>query len=184
MPVSRQARAFTLIETMIVVAMIGVLAVVAGVGYRKWILGSYLNEAQGMLMNFRSAEEAFRAENGGYVNVSSGLTSLYPAATPTGAFKTEWGGAGCAGCAGWATLNIHPDAPVHFGYAITADNGGIVAPADITAEGAPVSLASLRGQPWFVAVAVCDIDNDTTTPNTTIYAISADNILRSNNEGH
>jgi prepilin-type N-terminal cleavage/methylation domain-containing protein len=184
MPVSRRTRAFTLIETMIVVALIGILAVVATVAYRRWILSSYLNEAQGMLMNFRSAEEAFRAENGGYVNVA-GLppsATLYPFATPTGSVKTEWGGT-CTGCAGWQSLNIKPDGPVHFGYAIMADNTGVTAPPSISAGGVSVSLATMKGQPWFIAEAVCDVDDDATTPSTTIYAISADNMLRTNNAG-
>jgi prepilin-type N-terminal cleavage/methylation domain-containing protein len=180
MPVSRRTRAFTLIETMIVVVMVGILALVASVAYRKWILSSSLNEAQGMLMNFRATEEAFRAENGGYVNVSSSLSSLYPAATPSRAFKTDWG----APSGGWASLNIKPDGPVHFGYSIIADNSGTAAPpGTITDEGTKVDLTSMRGQPWFVAEALCDVDEDATTPNTTIFAISGDNRLRVNNAG-
>src|SRR5277367_3194830 len=109
MPVVRRTRAFTLIEAMAVVVIIGILAVLASLAYHKWVLSSYVGEAQGMLGNIRSAEETFRAENGGYLNVSNDLSasSLYPSTTPTGDVKTAWGGA-CSGCSGsWAALNVN-----------------------------------------------------------------------------
>jgi hypothetical protein len=30
---------------------------------------------------------------------------------------------------------------------------------------------------------MCDVDNDTTTPPTTMYAVSGDNLIRVSNEG-
>lgn len=182
MPVVRRARAFTLIETMIVVAMVGVLAVVATVAYRKWIRNSYTEEAADMLGNIRSAEENFRAENSGYLSVSNDLNSLYPATLPTEAVKTEWGG-NCTGCVvPWAALNVAPSGAVRFGYAVVAANDGST-PADISINGTNTALTPMGGAPWYVAKAVCDVDNDTTTDPTTIYALSGNNRLIFSNEG-
>src|SRR5258708_39680807 len=98
MPIRRLGRAFTLIEAMIVVVIVGVLAPLATVAYRKWVQGSRLAEAQDLVASIRTAEESFRAENGGYLNVSKALGpgNDYPAATP-GSFKTGWGAA-CSTC--------------------------------------------------------------------------------------
>jgi type IV pilus assembly protein PilA len=181
----RRARAFTLIEVMIVVVIVGVLAVVATVAYRKWVLASYIGEAHDMLGNIRVSEEAFRAENTDYLNVSGGLAkaNLYPTITPTGNSKTQWG----ATPGYWAALNVNPSAPVRFGYAVIADtdNSGnpVALPTSVQNNGVAVDLSPLAGQPWFVASAICDIDSDGAAPDTTLYAVSGTNQIFVNNEG-
>jgi prepilin-type N-terminal cleavage/methylation domain-containing protein len=187
MPTAVRSRAFTLIEAMIVVVIVGILAVVASVAYRKWILSSYIGEAHDMLGNIRVAEEAFRAENTGYLNVSGGLvkSNLYPTTAPNGATKTQWGSAPGQ----WAALNVNPSAPVRFGYAVIADNTGADPTGTVTDigsvqnNGVAVNLAPWAGQPWFVATAVCDIDNDGAVPDTTLFAVSGTNQIFVNNEG-
>lgn len=180
MPVVRRSRAFTLIELAIVVTLIGVLAVIATVAYRKWVLSSYIGEAHNMLGNIRTAEEAYLAENTVYLPVwATGLGVLYPRPTPTGNIATQWGTD-----PGWAALNVNASAPVRFGYAVLVDNTNVTAPpTNITNNGVAVNLAPMTGKPWFVAEAVCDIDNDTATPDTTLYAVSGTNLIFVNNEG-
>ncbi len=183
MPAARRARAFTLIEAMIVVVIVGLLALVATVAYRKWILNSYMGEAQDMLGNIRSAEETFRAENTGYLTISPDLTSsasLYPMPHPIGNSVTAWG---AALPQGWATLNVNPSAPVRFGYAVVANNDNTLAFPTVTNNGVAVNLAAMQGQPWYVAVAICDLDSDSAAPDTTIYAVSGTNQLFVNNAG-
>jgi prepilin-type N-terminal cleavage/methylation domain-containing protein len=95
---TRSRCGFTLVEAMIVVVVAGVLAVLAVTAYRRWVQTAYLSEAQDMVKSIRAAQESFRAENGGYLNVSQGLGPGfdYPLSTP-GQSKTAWGGP-CAGC--------------------------------------------------------------------------------------
>jgi type IV pilus assembly protein PilA len=165
----RRTRAFTLIEVMVVVVVVGVLALLATVGYRRWVRTSYMAEAQDMLGTIRAAEEAFKAESGGYLNVSGTLDLgfTYPAPTP-GAFKSSWGAA-CTQCAGptgatWQALAVEPKGPVAFGYAVVADNtgtapGGSVTPATSRTQGS-FDLSNLAGSPWYVVEAVGDINGD------------------------
>ncbi len=180
MAVVRRSRAFTLIELMVVVVLVGVLALLATMAYRRWIRSSYLGEAHDMLANIRASEETFRAENTGYLNVSTDLATLYPAAMPTGNIKTQWGDNPGL----WTSLNINPNGPVRFGYAVIADNLNAVALPAVQNQGKAVDISGMQGQPWFVATAVCDIDNDTSTPSTTLYVMSGNNSILVNNEGN
>jgi Tfp pilus assembly protein PilE len=165
---------------MFVITLVGVLAVIATVAYRKWVRSSYIGEAHNMLGNIRTAEEAFRAENTGYLDVSGNLTTLYPPGTHTASKATQWDST----TPGWAALNVYASAPVRFGYAVIANNDLVTAPpATVTNNGTAVNLAPMTGKPWFVATAVCDIDNDPATPDTTLFAVSGTNLIFVNNEG-
>jgi prepilin-type N-terminal cleavage/methylation domain-containing protein len=184
MPRVRAVRAFTLIEAMIVVLIVGIIALLATVGYRKWVLGAHVAEANDMLASIRTAEESFLAENGSYINVSKALEppNMYPQPSPVGTITTQWGGP-CNSCTGsWTNINVAPNAPVLFGYAVIAGPaGGGTLPA-ISWNGQPVSLTALQAQPWYVAEAYCDLDGQG-TPDTQIYALSSTNQFMVNNEG-
>jgi len=179
----RAARAFTLIESLFVVVIIGIIAVLATVGYRKWVIQSHEAEAQDMVSNIRQAEEAFKAENGAYVNVSAALEppNMYPQPSPVGSVTTQWGGP-CTSCTGsWTTLNVAPSAPVVFGYAVVA-GAASATPPSIIWNGNAVNLTALVTQPWYVVEAYCDL-NSQGTPDMQIYGVSSSNQLMMNNEG-
>jgi type IV pilus assembly protein PilA len=168
-------RAFTLIEVMIVVAIVGVLAVLAMFSYRRWKWAAYLSEAQDMVSHIRSAEESFKAENGGYwaVNTTLGPGSDYPAATP-GDFKTAWG-APCSVCIvpnAWQRLAVQPNGPVVYGFSLKADNAGGT-PPNIYVNGASQAPAGLGGAPWYVIEA--DGDPAGNGNPTKVFATSGNN---------
>ena len=62
-----RAQAFTLIELMIVVAIIGILAAIAIPNFGKFQCKSKQTEAKSNLKLIQVAEEAYRAENDSYL---------------------------------------------------------------------------------------------------------------------
>jgi type IV pilus assembly protein PilA len=153
---------------MIVVAIVGVLATLAVVGYRKLVQSSHVSEATGMVQNIRVAQENYHSETQQYANVSNSLADYYPAA-PNFQTVTAWGGP-CTNCKDvlWAALPVHVDGPVMFGYATVAGN------ASTAVQGPPANWA-LAANPfpanvttdWFVVAADGDLDGDGTEPNNT-----------------
>jgi prepilin-type N-terminal cleavage/methylation domain-containing protein len=181
----RRSRAFTLIESMIVVVLVGVLALLATLAYRRWVRSAYLSEAQDMVTNIRSAEESFRAENGVYlVPISQGLGPPYdyPAATP-GSLKMAWGApcTVCAGTATWTALNVQPSAPLAFGYSLTGDNTGQPSSVNIKVNGQSLEIANGMTPPWYLIEADGDMNGDGVF--TRVYGMSATNHIFVDNEG-
>src|ERR1700722_20113638 len=69
----RTTRGFTLVEMMIVVAIVSVLAMLAVVGYRKLIMSAHTTEATQMVQSIRTAQEAYHAETQTYVSTTNSL---------------------------------------------------------------------------------------------------------------
>ncbi|HVI55284.1 MAG TPA: type IV pilin protein [Luteibacter sp.] len=70
--VGRRSSGFTLIELMIVVAIIAILAAIAIPTYRDYVTRSKLTEAQNLLTDYRTKMEQYFQDNRTYV--SSGTT--------------------------------------------------------------------------------------------------------------
>ena len=121
---------------MAALVIVGVLATLAVVGYKRWVRSSHVAEANNVINGIAAAQEMYKGETGGYLNVSGTLDNLYPAAKP-GAFKTEWGGP-CGSCMQpWSTLSFQPHGAVAYGYATVAS--AVAIPPD------PGALASGTG---------------------------------------
>jgi type IV pilus assembly protein PilA len=186
----RSRRGFTLIEMMIVIVIVGILAVLAVVGYRKLILTAHTSEATSMIQSIRTAQEAYHAETQTYVSTSTSPTAtLYPAAVP-GAFKTGWG-AGITGvCPAlpaaavtcWSALPIHVDSAVMYGYATTGGVAGNVGfPPLPTINGAPITLPTVAPADWYFIGAMGDVDGNSVF--TTVIGSSFTNDLFIDKEG-
>lgn len=193
-------RGFTLVEVAVTVVIIGILAVIALVAYRRQIAATRTAEATRMITNIRGGQEAHKAEKGVYAHVSSNITAFYPNATP-GANLTQWGGP-CTNCAGgdvngWDKINVHSDGPVIFGYATTAGIGGgsrsgsgpfLMGPStptigDSEIDTAITSQAAVIGptDPMFIALAEADTNEDGTKCH--VLGLSHSNHVVVSNEG-
>lgn len=168
-------------EAMVVAVIVGILSVLAVVAYRRWVTSSKMMEAQNLVSNIRSAEEAFKSENGVYLQVSLAYagtgspTQDYPAATP-GAFKTGWG-ADCLSTIclkpnSWRQLGVQANGPVVYGYAVVANNAGAT-PQNILVNNASYSLAAMSTAPWYVVEADGDPLGQGTF--TKIFGVSGNN---------
>jgi type IV pilus assembly protein PilA len=129
MRVSRKA--FTLIELMVVVAIIAILAAIAIPQYKNYQLKAKTSEAKMNIGAIRSAEEAYAAENGKYM-----LAGFAPGAIPGPAPRNF--NANSASKVGFDKIGFAPAGKVLFTYAVRnndssysgSDNSTVSATAD------------------------------------------------------
>lgn len=81
----RSIQGFTLIEMMIVVAIIGIVAAFAYPAYQDYVLKGRRAEGRAALMEFMHQQERYATQNGTYLAVSLGDTSKFN--TVVGTYK-------------------------------------------------------------------------------------------------
>jgi type IV pilus assembly protein PilA len=143
--IRKSNKGFTLIELMIVVAIIGILAAIAIPNFLRFQLKSKSSEGKVNIAAIRTAEESYLAEFGVYVaavgapaigNVSSAKIPFVEAVAVPGA--------------DFNTLGWTPEGQVFFSYAVAIDaaNPGlsytVSADADIDATGAMQSWGYVK----------------------------------------
>ena len=76
--ISALQRGFTLIEMMIVVALIGILASIAYPSYQSYVIKTKRADMMSEMQNIASEIQARKLAQGSYNNLKSGLTGDYP----------------------------------------------------------------------------------------------------------
>ena len=138
-----KSRGFTLIELMIVVAIIGILSALAIPAFRSYVQKSRMSEGFAFLGEIRQRQEAYRAEFGQYATVQ-----WQPQAMPlTNGLRRAW-----TPTADWRQLGAAPDGPTRFIYDATGDVPGM------TPAGCPAGLGANDFS--FCAHAEIDLDGD------------------------
>lgn len=108
----KNQQGFTLIELMIVVAIIGILSAIAIPNFMTFRLKAKTSEAKANLGSIRTCEEAYKAEYDTYY----GPITAYPA-TP-GAASQAWTTAATA----FSAIGFSPSGKVYYSYAVTTAN--------------------------------------------------------------
>jgi type IV pilus assembly protein PilA len=134
--IRKSNKGFTLIELMIVVAIIGILAAIAIPNFLRFQLKAKSSEGKVNIAAIRTAEESYLAEFGVYV-----IAPLSPLAPPV-SVKQVFVDSGAGAPNSFGTLGWLPEGQVFFQYGVNATLPG-------------VSQA-------FTISATADIDGDTT----------------------
>ena len=114
----KSEKGFTLIELMIVVAIIGILAAIAIPNFLRFQLKSKTSEAKVNLAAIRTAEESYLAEFGSYVNAAA-----TPGTAP-GSTKAPFTGGGLSN---FDTLGWAPEGSVFFQYGVAVSTTNVLA---------------------------------------------------------
>lgn len=138
---NRALKGFTLIELMIVVAIIGILAAIAIPNFIRYQLRSKSSEAKTVNGGIKTSQESFRAEYDAYVQVPA----VNPVAASNRNTKTAWNILACnaacnranisvdqmaqGDCQSYECVGYRPSGDVYYDYdTTTRDPAGAVTP--------------------------------------------------------
>lgn len=152
-----QSAGFTLVELMTVVAITGILAAVGVTLIRGHLNVAKANRALSGIAAIRAAEEAFRAENGRYLDCSGSTAKWYPMLVP-GKAKYEWHQTGHVDGPCWATLPVTNTSPTQYGFLLNAGTPNTAFPTTFQTAQAPTLTAS--PDPWYIIQVKGDIDGN------------------------
>ena len=149
-------QAFSLIELMIVVAIIGILAGIAVYMYTKTHRKAKASEVRVMFAEFKAKQELHYVENDTYLATGTEATP-HPAApagadTPTPVAPLP---------ASWETLKVTPNATnLYCTYVAVTGPAGDASNAGGKANGAPFNFSTyVPTADWYYLLAECDFDN-------------------------
>ncbi len=159
----RACDGFTLVEVMVVVAIIGILAALAVAGLRKRANESNVAGAIVVVKSIAAAEEQYRALNQVYYDVPN-ASQWYPDLPPPNQKSSFWmaaRGGGDSRSDDWYRLN--PDIRQRVEFQFRADAGNPDEDPTPNMATAAITLPPVApNEPWYLIQARADADGDTT----------------------
>ncbi|MBX3250824.1 MAG: prepilin-type N-terminal cleavage/methylation domain-containing protein [Myxococcales bacterium] len=153
MPRRRSSEAgFTLMELMIVVAIVGILAAIAIPTFTAYVQKSRTTEATTFLAEIKQRQEAYRAEFNQYADVMN----PQPSTIPRGGQQIGWDPTQ----AEWQQLGAAADNAVRFQYDTFAGLPSQAVSGGLAGCGGGAGTGVDNTEFWFVAQAVGDLDGD------------------------
>jgi len=189
-PLSRRQNAgFTLVEMLIVVAILGILAALAMVGYRRYVARARVTEAVAILSEIASKEQIYFLEFGGYLPLRTdgavipspdeSADAFYPVSPSAAGFESARTATSIADPAGWPvawrSIGLRPREPqLYCTYMANAGRAGDPAPAGATYGPGLLGPLGATSPPWFYAIAACNLNGPAGFPNNvTVLGISS-----------
>jgi prepilin-type N-terminal cleavage/methylation domain-containing protein len=161
---AQKNRGFSLVELLIVVAIIGILATIAVFAYRRYVAKARKTEVFAMIAAIKSSEEAYKAESSQYLSTTtSSETDYYPVLGSGGSEPTlkKWDPTG-EGKTLWIALGVSPPkSALYCGFVVVAGDANSFDGAGSRGRTLFQNVAPKR--PWYYIRAECDFDGDGST---------------------
>ncbi len=148
---------------MVVVVLVGILATVGIMLFRRQVFGSRSVEAMSMMQSIRASQERWRSETGGYLDVSSTMSAWYPVDMPGRTLRNFYDGTAHADFPKWRLLNPTVSGSVQFVYVTKAGPPLTQIPDPVTQDKPPFPAAAQQNEPWYIIEAMGDLNGDATT---------------------
>ena len=189
---------FTLVELMIVVAIVSILAAMGSFGYRRWVARARLTEGVSMLAEMNSKEQSYRMEFGTFTPLRADGnaaqpspdepgTAFFPTNPNAASFDSVRSPASVGNSAAWPNswraVGVSPrDTVLYCTYLTNAGGAAQPVPAAATFG---TALVSGVAAPWFYGLAACNLNGPSGFPaSVTVLGISSTSPnLRTFNDG-